>query len=123
MPSLPWRLLSWLLGGRLVARAITRGLTQPAMAAPPPESLAEEIPPGYELVEVPPGWRILPKARLPRPTYWPPAMAAAFMFILWGIVTSWILTITGVVLLIFSIMGWTGDLIDELERKRRDSGG
>jgi hypothetical protein len=57
-----------------------------------------------------PGWQALPPEPLPRPTYWPAVMAASIMAILWGIVTTLMITAGGIVLFIISVAGWIGDL-------------
>jgi hypothetical protein len=56
------------------------------------------------------GWVQLPPEHVPRPTYWPAAMAAAIMLILWGLLGSAILTGTGIVLFIVAAAGWLKEL-------------
>lgn len=50
---------------------------------------------------------------LPKPTYWPFFLAFGFAFLLWGIVTTWIISVVGFVVIVISISGWIKDLIDE----------
>lgn len=51
--------------------------------------------------------------KLPRPTYWPFFLAFGFTFLLWGIVTTWIISVVGFLTVVVSIRGWIKDLIDE----------
>jgi hypothetical protein len=60
--------------------------------------------------DVRPGWIKLPPESLPKPTYWPAVMAVAIMSILWGIVTSPLVSLGGFILFIASVVGWIGDL-------------
>lgn len=50
---------------------------------------------------------------LPRPTYWPFFLAFGFTFLLWGILTTWIISVVGFITIVVSIRGWIKDLIDE----------
>lgn len=49
---------------------------------------------------------------LPRPTAWPAALALGVTGILWGILTSGIITIVGAVVAGFAVVGWVGELRD-----------
>jgi hypothetical protein len=55
--------------------------------------------------DLPPGWS--------RPTYWPAALAFGLTFALWGIITTWIISAAGLVLVALSVAGWIGDLRHE----------
>lgn len=57
-------------------------------------------------------WWVLPEEELPHPTYWPITLALGIVFAFWGIVTSYIISIVGVVLFIVALIGWLGDLRD-----------
>jgi hypothetical protein len=60
-----------------------------------------------------PGWSVPHPEVMPRPTFWPAALAFAVTFLLWGIVTSPIITIVGAILLVVSLSGWIGDIRNE----------
>lgn len=51
-------------------------------------------------------WVALPDEALPQPTYWPAVMAAGITAVLWGLVTSLIITAVGVGLMAISAAGW-----------------
>ena len=44
---------------------------------------------------------------LPKPSYWPLALAVSFVVLLMGIMISWIVIVMGAILLIASVMGWS----------------
>lgn len=44
---------------------------------------------------------------MPKPSYWPLALAGSFVVLLMGIVISWIVIVTGAVLVIASVIGWS----------------
>lgn len=48
-----------------------------------------------------------PKVHLPAPSYWPIALAFSMVLISIGVVSSFIVSILGVVGLLVSIAGWT----------------
>jgi hypothetical protein len=50
---------------------------------------------------------------LPKPTFWPATLAFAVTFLLWGIVTTPMITAVGVALLALSLAGWIGDIRHE----------
>lgn len=62
------------------------------------------------LPETAPGWKPLPMEELPHPTYWPITMALGIVFMLWGIVTSFIISGVGIVLFVIALVGWIGDI-------------
>ena len=65
---------------------------------------------GAEQVE-PSGWvKPLPE-KLPRPTYWPILVAMGVMMMAMGVVTNYVVTIFGFVLLVIAIAGWIGEII------------
>jgi hypothetical protein len=51
--------------------------------------------------------------RIPASTFWPLTLAIGVMFCFWGILTSWIISVIGFVILIFSAGGWITDLNHE----------
>lgn len=61
---------------------------------------------------MPEGWsRPLPE-HYPQPTYWPAVMGLGITFLFWGVVTSYLITLVGLVLFGISLAGWIGELID-----------
>jgi hypothetical protein len=60
-----------------------------------------------------PGWTVPHPEVLPKPTFWPAALAFAITFLLWGIVTSPIITVVGGILFGVSLAGWIGDIRHE----------
>ncbi len=57
-----------------------------------------------------PDWEQLPPAHLPRPTYWPVVLAFGIALLAWGIVTTFAITVIGLVLLALGLGGWIGEL-------------
>jgi hypothetical protein len=76
--------------------------TEISKAAPPP---------------APAEWTVLPAKKLPEPTVWPAMLALAITFLVWGLVTSLIITGIGLVLFVISMAGWIRDI--RHERKQR----
>jgi hypothetical protein len=50
---------------------------------------------------------------LPRPTFWPATLAFSVTFLLWGIVSSPLITGVGGLLFLLSLAGWIGDIRHE----------
>ncbi|HEY4416155.1 MAG TPA: hypothetical protein VGO57_10720 [Verrucomicrobiae bacterium] len=61
----------------------------------------------------PPGWTVLPPPKLPEPGVWPAALALAITFLVWGLVTSLIITGVGVALFAGALAGWIRDIRHE----------
>lgn len=59
------------------------------------------------------GWNPVPNEDMPRPTFWPAALALGGVLLLWGFVTSWVVVGMGLVLLAVSIAGWLGEMRHE----------
>ena len=57
-----------------------------------------------------PGWQILPPEPLPRPTYWPAVLALAITLLLWGVVTTFLISGVGLALFALALAGWIGEL-------------
>jgi len=59
-------------------------------------------------------WKVNgPKAgpeKLPPPTVWPATLSLGVTLISFGVVTSWIMSATGFLLLFFGAAGWVEDL-------------
>ncbi|MDP9313846.1 MAG: hypothetical protein M3R24_23700 [Chloroflexota bacterium] len=62
---------------------------------------------------VPPGWEAVTDIHLPRPTYWPAVLALGITFLAWGVVTSLLIVVVGILLLVLAVGGWIGDLLHE----------
>jgi hypothetical protein len=60
--------------------------------------------------ELRPGWQLVEREPLPRPTYWPAALAFGITLLAWGILTSWIISIAGGIVLAVALAGWIGEL-------------
>jgi hypothetical protein len=63
--------------------------------------------------ELRPGWLGPAVETLPRPTYWPVALALGVVFALGGIVTAYPVSLVGVLLIATAIAGWIGELRHE----------
>ena len=55
---------------------------------------------------------------LPAPSYWPFFTAVGFAFLLWGMVAGWMLSATGILIIIVAIKGWINNLTDETRKNR-----
>jgi hypothetical protein len=69
--------------------------------------------------EIQPGddWNLPPPKTIPRPTAWPVALAFGSTLLAWGLVSSWILSLAGALVLLFSLRGWIGEIRHERTRK------
>jgi hypothetical protein len=54
-----------------------------------------------------------PGGELPKPTAWPPTLALSIALMLWGLVSSLIITGVGVVVFAVALTGWIGDIRHE----------
>jgi len=59
------------------------------------------------------GWTRVPDEKIPKPTFWPAALALGAVLTLWGLVTSFIVATVGLLLLILSISGWLEEMRHE----------
>jgi len=82
-----------------------------ATATPAPEPKREREPQPKPALR--PGWTVPHPEELPKPTFWPASLAFAVTFLLWGVVTSPIITAVGGILLVVSLAGWIGDIRHE----------
>ncbi len=69
---------------------------------------AQSIPP-----ELPPGWNVSRPEKLPEPSIWPATLALSITFLVWGLVTSLIITGVGLGLFAVALAGWIRDLRHE----------
>lgn len=51
--------------------------------------------------------------KIPEPTYWPFLMAFGIVLVFWGLVSTWLISLAGVIIFAASLAGWIGDLIHE----------
>jgi len=63
--------------------------------------------------ELPSEWTVLPPEPLPEPTIWPAALALGITFLVWGFVTSLIITGAGGLLFAVALAGWIRDIRHE----------
>lgn len=59
--------------------------------------------------ELRPGWSRARPEHIPRPTYWPAAVALGVTFFLWGFLTTWIIAVVGLLLMGVGLAGWIGE--------------
>jgi hypothetical protein len=59
---------------------------------------------------VKPGWFELPPEELPHPTYWPVVLALGIILLVFGFVTTLVISGVGIVLFILAMAGWIGDM-------------
>lgn len=64
----------------------------------------------------PPGWRVVPAHPLPEPTLWPAGLSLGATLLVWGFVTSAIVTGFGAALFAISLAGWIRDIRHERKR-------
>lgn len=51
--------------------------------------------------------------KTPEPTFWPISLAMSIIFILWGLISTWIISVVGLILFSISVWGWVKDLLNE----------
>ena len=64
-----------------------------------------------------PGWNRAQPERLPEPTAWPVALALAVAFILWGLVSTLMITAVGLAVFATALAGWIRDILHEREHQ------
>ena len=62
---------------------------------------------------VPPGWDALPAGHLPAPTFWPAGLGLGITFLFWGLISSWVVFVAGVIVFGGSLVGWIVDMRHE----------
>ena len=58
-------------------------------------------------------WHEALPEKIPEPTYWPAMLAFGIVLIFWGLVSTWLISLAGVIITGFSLAGWIGAMIDE----------
>lgn len=88
----------------------------PERRLPAPER-QEALPSSAPAGELPPpGDRHRAKpVHLPEPTYWPFFLAIGITFIAWGLISTWVITTGGVIVVIIALVGWINILRHEEE--------
>ena len=59
------------------------------------------------------GWSRPKPDVLTKPTWWPAALALGVTLFCWGLVTSFVIIIAGVIVTVASLAGWIGEIRDE----------
>ena len=59
------------------------------------------------------GWTVLPPEKPPKPGVWPVTLALAITLLVWGLVTSLIITGVGLALFAVAMAGWIRDIRHE----------
>jgi hypothetical protein len=74
------------------------------------------MPPDYtqaKVNEAHADWNLAAPAVVPEPTVWPAGLSLAISLLLWGLVSSLIITCVGGVLFIICLAGWIADIRHE----------
>lgn len=58
---------------------------------------------------------VITEAEAPRPTYAPATMALGVMMLLWGLTTMWIMSVTGLGVMIWAMTMWISEMQLEAE--------
>jgi hypothetical protein len=53
---------------------------------------------------------------IPDPTWWPAALALGITLTGWGLIASYVVFLMGFALVVFSVAGWIGDILDERKK-------
>ncbi|HEX7366373.1 MAG TPA: hypothetical protein VF273_04710 [Pelobium sp.] len=51
--------------------------------------------------------------KLPEPTYWPFFLAIGLVFLMWGIVTTWLISLAGFIVIVYTLVKWINILRNE----------
>ncbi|HVU94265.1 MAG TPA: hypothetical protein VHE34_03535 [Puia sp.] len=63
--------------------------------------------------KLPPGWEKAVPETLPEPVYWPFFLALGITFLLWGLLTMWVILVAGIGIGVVAVSGWIKSLNDE----------
>lgn len=55
---------------------------------------------------------------LPPPTYWPAVLALGNTLLLWGILTTWVISLVGLVSCIAGLSGWIHNLLQQPDARK-----
>ncbi len=62
---------------------------------------------------VPAGWSACAPERAPQPTAWPALFAFAVTLSAWGVVSSFVVSLIGGALLLYSLFHWIGEIVHD----------
>jgi hypothetical protein len=85
-------------------------------AEPNPQNLPpahDQVAKSSEVTKPDDSWGEPRPQNIPRPTYSPAVMALAIVCLLWGIVTTYLISLLGAVLFGIALAGWIGELRHE----------
>ena len=74
------------------------------------DTVHESVIPEPTESELRPGWHRPQPETLPRPAYWPAVLALGTVLLLWGFITTFIISGVGLGLIIVALAGWIGEL-------------
>ncbi len=60
-----------------------------------------------------PDWNVPKPEKLPKPTYAPAIMSLGIVFLFWGIISTWIFSAVGIILIAIALVGWIGAIRNE----------
>jgi hypothetical protein len=60
-------------------------------------------------------WEKARPEKLPAPAYWPFFLALGLAFLVWGMLTTWIIEVAGLLIVIIALAGWIKILRHERE--------
>jgi hypothetical protein len=61
-------------------------------------------------VELRPGWSRPKPEHVPNPTYWPAVLALGVTFLVWGLITSYVISAVGLALFGLALGGWIWEM-------------
>ena len=69
----------------------------------------------HENIEIKPeeDWEKAKPEILPRPTYWPFFLAMGLTFIFWGLLTTWVILLAGLLIFTIALAGWINQIRHE----------
>jgi hypothetical protein len=69
----------------------------------------------YKNIEIKPDedWEKAKPQILPRPTYWPFFLAMGLTFIFWGLLTTWVILLAGLLIFTIALAGWINQIRHE----------
>ncbi|WP_347158925.1 hypothetical protein [Pontibacter chitinilyticus] len=69
--------------------------------------------------QAPQKWVKAQPQELPKPTYYPFFLALGLVFLSWGILAGWIISLAGFIITVIALTGWINILRYEAKRNRR----
>jgi len=62
---------------------------------------------------LPPGWTLPNPDEIPLPTYWPVVLGVGIVLMAFGVVTTFLVSLIGLILFLIALFGWLGDIQNE----------